>query len=208
MKNKILAVANIVMFAAAIMGLIFFVKSNIECDKNKQSLQSLQQTTSESETNNIVINNVSTADEIAALQLELSRYENMNIETENEIKQTAVNYINERYNYEGSFSKNKKKILENLKDYVADDYLQQVESSMSVGIGNHGAKESKKKVDNYCNLEDVYYTYASYDDGSDLYMMICECHISDDYTMYREISIGEYDGVFKVNYDSAINTGG
>lgn len=208
MKNKILVAANVIMFAAAIAVLIFFVKLDVERDENKSSLQSLQQTISDSEANDDVSKHTSTADEIEALQLELSGYNNMNTDAETEIKQTAINYLNERYNYEGSFTKNKDKILKKLEEYVADGYLEQVERSMSVGTGNHGAKENKKKVDNFCTLDDIYYTYDSYDDGSDLYMMICKCHISDDYTMYREISIGEYDGVYKVNYDVAINTGG
>lgn len=206
MKTKILTAINIVLFAFVLCSIVSYYAAATENKGLEKELKIQEQGIASADElyKRMHTSYVNTADEISALNRELE--ELSNIKNEDEIRQFISEYVNIRYNYNGSMQDNSERILNELEEYVDYDYLHsQIENNITTGIGNHISSEKRKKVKNFCTADDVYFTTCEYDDGSDVYMSICELHDNNS-TTYREISAYYDNGSYKINYDVPLAT--
>lgn len=206
MRTKILTAVNIVLFACVICSVVVYYAAATESKNLQKELEIQEQGIASADElyKRTHTSYVNTADEISALNRELE--ELSNIKNEDEIRQFISEYVNIRYNYSGSMQANSERILNELEEYVDYDYLHsQVANNITTGMGNHISSEKRKKVKNFCTEDDVYFTTCEYDDGSDVYMSVCELHDNNS-TIYREISAYYDNGSYRINYDVPLST--
>ncbi len=205
MKIKVLGIINLILSAVLVISIAVYCSALYYNGKQKAFLQESREAVASSDELYRLSHrsSASTADEITALKREIAELQDRNEETK--IKEIIVSYLNTRYNFEGTMSENYSRIVKELEKYTDNDYLyNQVTKNMNIGAGNAGASGKRKKVKNFCTEDDIYFTVDQYDDGSDVFMAICEIHDTGR-TMYREINVVAYDdGIYKVNYDAVL----
>lgn len=192
-KIKVLLVVIVLTAVTSVLSVLTFIitKNNTSMQtENKNETSTVQPTAQD------IVSTVDEAD-IKKLEMELQKYKSANNDTEKKIKEVASKYINIRYNT----GKSADKILKEVKPYVSNSYINQIEISLNKSAGNF--MQTNKIVDNYCTPDDIYITSDTYDDGSKLYMTACICKVSDEYIRYHQISFTQYeDGTYLINNDN------
>lgn len=196
MKKRILLIICVLIVIVTVVGIVLLSIAQKEMDSSKTSLQTIQHEITELEKKYTENNRgvKSTVDEIEVINREIVEYGNLTNESQKHIRQLIVDYINTLYNYDGTIEKNRDKILNEIKKYADEDFVEtQIRPSLYTGGNMTKKTKAHKKVNNFCTLEDTFYTSAEYDDGSDIHMVICALHYSDK-TIYRELSLAEMEG--------------
>lgn len=209
MKDKLLNILSIVLVVSAIATTIcFVVKINTSSINNTLQTEQTEISTSiytQHNTTPATTYAAVTYEDIENLEMELAKYSTSNDDTEKLIANKATEYINARYNYEGTISENYSDIITKIDNLVAETYLPQVKKSMNTAGGNFVSLKNKK-VRNYCSAEDIYITSDTYDDGSKIYMTAVLIKVNESLIRYHQISFAQYeDGSYLINYDNTLN---
>lgn len=208
MKNKIFIAIDILLGIALIVCIVFFTnakKEQSELDKKLSTAESAYKAKEAEYQLKTAPNEISTPDEIAIMKRELndlSKEKDGGVES---FKQMFFNYIDTLYNTDGNFQSNKSKIIESLKNIVSPAMMEnKIEPMFSIGSGN-GTKTEKKKISNFCNLNDIYINKTQAEDGSLLYTAVCRLHY-DGFTETRLLSAANIgDNVVITDDDVLIN---
>lgn len=209
MKDKILNILSIVLVVFAIATTIcFVVKINTSSVNNTLQTEQTEISTSIYTHHNTTPTTTCAAvtyEDVENLEMELAKYITSNDDTEKLIANKAAEYINARYNYEGTISENYSDIITKIDNLVTETYLPQVKKSMNTAGGNFVSLKNKK-VRNYCSAEDIYITSDTYDDGSKIYMTAVLIKVNESLIRYHQISFAQYeDGSYLINYDNTLN---
>lgn len=209
MKDKILNILSIVLVVFAIATTIcFVVKINTSSVNNTLQTEQTEISTSIYTHHNTTPTTTCTAvtyEDVENLEMEIAKYITSNDDTEKLIANKAAEYINARYNYEGTISENYSDIITKIDNLVTETYLPQVKKSMNTAGGNFVSLKNKK-VRNYCSAEDIYITSDTYDDGSKIYMTAVLIKVNESLIRYHQISFAQYeDGSYLINYDNTLN---
>ena len=75
--------------------------------------------------------------------------------------------------------------------------------SIGSGTGAH-VDTYKKKISDFCTSNDLYMTVEEYEDGSDLYIAVCELHFKN-LSQYHVITAANTNGRIMINSDQLLS---
>ena len=210
MKKKVIIVLDVLLvFAIVVFIVLLTISNNIQSGLNTE-LQSVKGAVSAANADYLEKtkpNNISTPDEIKALKREIEENKQSTDKGQKEIKKVFFDYINTLYNSKDSLNGNKEKVIAALKPYIAPSLIEsKIDKMFQIGSGNGQKQKANRSVkSDFCTLNDIYMTTEEYDDGSNLYIAVCEFHFSG-LSQYHIITAANYNNKVLINSDILLSS--